>query len=206
FVRVRAGISAHPLLSRAELVPQETRNGGLIVVGSYISKTTRQLERLLELGHIEPLELVVEKILDSAVREREIQRVLERAEGIIAGGRDALIYTSRQLALAESESSLLDVGKQVSRALVTLVSRLQARPSYIIAKGGITSSDLATQGLEVRRATVLGQVKPGIPVWRLGGESRFAGMTFIVFPGNVGDDTTLAQLVLELRGDSRAGL
>jgi uncharacterized protein YgbK (DUF1537 family) len=27
---------------------------------------------------------------------------------------------------------------------------------------------------------------PGIPVWQLGEESRFPGMNYVVFPGNVG--------------------
>jgi uncharacterized protein YgbK (DUF1537 family) len=35
----------------------------------------------------------------------------------------------------------------------------------LIAKGGITSSDVDTKGLSVKKATVAGQVKLGIPVW-----------------------------------------
>jgi uncharacterized protein YgbK (DUF1537 family) len=50
----------------------------------------------------------------------------------------------------------------------------------------------------VRRAQVLGQVSPGVPVWRLGPESRFAGAPYVVFPGNVGDAGTLAEIVLGL--------
>ena len=79
----------------------------------------------------------------------------------------------------------------VSRALVRLVSGLGVRPRFLVAKGGITSSDIGVLALGVRRATVLGQALPGVPVWQLGPESRFPGMAYVVFPGNVGDEDAL---------------
>jgi uncharacterized protein YgbK (DUF1537 family) len=42
---------------------------------------------------------------------------------------------------------------------------------------------------------VPGQIAPGVPVWRLGDESRFPGLIYVVFPGNVGTDDTLASVV-----------
>jgi len=71
----------------------------------------------------------------------------------------------------------------------------------LLAKGGITSSDVATQGLDVRRAIVLGQILPGVPVWRTGDESLHPGLAYIVFPGNVGDVHALANVVAALRND-----
>jgi uncharacterized protein YgbK (DUF1537 family) len=67
-----------------------------------------------------------------------------------------------------------------------------------VAKGGITSSDIATKGLGVKRAMVIGQALPGVPVWQLGGESRYPGMSYIIFPGNVGDRDALVQLQKQL--------
>jgi len=64
-----------------------------------------------------------------------------------------------------------------------------------MAKGGITSSDLATRGLNVKRAMVLGQLLPGVPVWRLGLEAKFPGLVYIVFPGNVGGPDALAHAI-----------
>ena len=72
-----------------------------------------------------------------------------------------------------------------------------------MAKGGITSSDVATKALKVKKAIVLGQVKPGIPVWRCGNESKFPSIPFIIFPGNVGENNTLTQiakLLIEKKG------
>ena len=36
------------------------------------------------------------------------------------------------------------------------------------AKGGITFSGIGTKALKVRRALVMGQIRPGIPVWQTG--------------------------------------
>jgi uncharacterized protein YgbK (DUF1537 family) len=41
----------------------------------------------------------------------------------------------------------------------------------------------------------MGQIKPGIPVWMTGPESKFPGLPYIVFPGNVGNDTALQEIV-----------
>ena len=68
----------------------------------------------------------------------------------------------------------------------------------IIAKGGITSSDVGTKALHVKKARVMGQVKKGIPVWMTGEESKFPGMPYIIFPGNVGEVSTLKEIVEEL--------
>ena len=112
-----------------------------------------------------------------------------------------VLFTSRDLVTGEDAVSSLDIGSRISSALVAVVQRLQNSPAYIIAKGGITSSDVATKGLGVKRATVLGQILPGIPVWHLGEESKFPGMNYIVFPGNVGGDDALLSAFQKLTGD-----
>jgi uncharacterized protein YgbK (DUF1537 family) len=63
----------------------------------------------------------------------------------------------------------------------------------VIAKGGITSHEVAERGLGALRATVLGQLQAGVPVWRLEGGPglRYTGMPYVVFPGNVGGPTSL---------------
>jgi uncharacterized protein YgbK (DUF1537 family) len=45
---------------------------------------------------------------------------------------------------------------------------------------------------------VLGQIAPGVPVWRSGPESRWPGLPYVIFPGNVGDSETLARVVASL--------
>ena len=94
----------------------------------------------------------------------------------------------------------LNVSQIVSAAAVEVARRLTTSPRYIIAKGGITSNDLALKALGVHQATVPGQVAPGIPCWVLGDESRFPGVPYVIFPGNVGTPKTLADVITMLRG------
>ena len=88
---------------------------------------------------------------------------------------------------------------QLDAVLSWFVRCLQHEPRYVVAKGGITASDVATDGLGVRAARILGQVLPGVPVWRLGPASRWPGMPYVVFPGNVGDDGAVAKVIRLLR-------
>ena len=68
----------------------------------------------------------------------------------------------------------------------------------MITKGGITSSDCLTRGLRVRREWVSGQIEPGIGVIRCDRASRFPELPVVIFPGNVGEDDTLAKIVAKL--------
>ena len=68
----------------------------------------------------------------------------------------------------------------------------------MIAKGGITSSDVATKGLSIRHATVIGPMLPGIVSLWSGQDGPAQGIPYIVFAGNVGDETSLAEVAEKL--------
>ena len=72
---------------------------------------------------------------------------------------------------------------------------MRFKESWLIAKGGITSSDIATKALDIKKAIVIGQAAPGIPVWRLNYKARFSNILYIIFPGNVGEEETLKQII-----------
>lgn len=196
FVQVRAGISARPLLSREELGSPES-GGGLTVVGSYVPRSSQQLRELLALPKIIGLQLDAETILDESRRLDEIAGLARLVDESLKRGEDVAVYTSRKLVTGQADENLA-IGNRVSEAMTSVVKRISARPRYMVAKGGITASDIATKGLNVKRALVLGQILPGVPVWRLGSESRFPGMPYVVFPGNVGGPDALAKLVTNL--------
>ena len=198
FVQVRAGLAPSPLLTAAQLGLPAT-GGGLIVAGSYVPKTTRQIERLLVDTDVYPLEVQVEALLDEVRRAGEIDRVVVLADKTLAAGRDVVIYTSRDLVQGGNGRSHLDIGQQISASLVQIVQSISTRPRYLVAKGGITASDIATEALNVRRTLVAGQILPGVPVWHLGRESRYPGLAYIIFPGNVGEVEALAELVSQLQ-------
>jgi uncharacterized protein YgbK (DUF1537 family) len=194
FVPVRSSVEPKPPLSPEEITLG--KNGGLIVIGSYIPRTTAQLQILLETRNVESIELDVASAIQSASRrEEEVCRIALQATQYIQMGRDVVVYTSRTLRQAQSDLENLRLGGMISSALVDVVRSIGVRPRYLLAKGGITSSDIATRALNVKRAMVLGQVLPGVPVWETGKESRYPGLTYVVFPGNVGEPDSLAKVV-----------
>jgi uncharacterized protein YgbK (DUF1537 family) len=200
FVRARAGIGERPLLSRAELLGplRAPHVAGLVVVGSHVRRTGEQLERLLMLPDLAPIEVSVPELLaGERSRQQQIHEASAAADAALEAGLTPVIFTSRAV---ETSSDQLTVSRAVSQGLVAIVSGIDKRPGFIVAKGGITSSDVGTDALGARRALVLGQIRPGIPVWRLGDETRYPGLAYVVFPGNVGTPETLAEIVIQLRG------
>jgi uncharacterized protein YgbK (DUF1537 family) len=198
FARARAGITLRPLLEPADLWGDAGAgrvapfSGGLIVVGSHVPQTTTQLLALLERG-IDAVEVDVEALLDDQTRVAEMTRCADRANALLSAGRDALIYTGRWQIRGPDADASLAIGQRVSDGLVAIVRNIVVQPRYVLTKGGITSSDTATRGLDVRRAMVLGQLLPGVPAWRLGPESRYPGSILVIFPGNVGGPAALAE-------------
>lgn len=194
FVRTRTGLAeTGGLLSKEELI-SESENGGLFVIGSYVAKTTSQVNTLFEETDIIPIEVNVRQLLDPDRRQIEISRVTDTTAEVLESGRDAAIYTSRELVSGSDATSSLEIGQTVSDSLIEIVRNIRVQPRYLVAKGGITSSDVATKALGVRRAMVIGQALPGVPAWKLGIETRYPGMTYIIFPGNVGDADALVQI------------
>lgn len=197
FVAARLGLDPHPLLTLKDL-DLPPAGGGLVVVGSHVPRTSQQLADLLARGDIHPIELSVPALLDPSRHDAAIDRAITEANAALADGRDAVASTSREVLAGDSASDALRIGQRVSRALIAIVRGIEARPRFLIAKGGITSSDIATSGLGVTRAMVAGQILPGVPVWRLGPETRFPGLCYVVFPGNVGGPTALTDTIHRL--------
>ena len=194
-VKVMGGVSDQPLLTREQMVVKETDSGGVIVIGSHTEKTTRQMEMLKEIPDIAFVELNAMLVRDEAAFAREVERCLALEEEYISSGRTVCVYTTRTLITADTgdKEDDLRLAVRISDAVQSLVGRLSIVPSFVIAKGGITSSDVGTKALAVQRANVLGQIKPGIPVWQTGDESKFPQTPYVIFPGNVGEDSTLKE-------------
>jgi uncharacterized protein YgbK (DUF1537 family) len=125
----------------------------------------------------------------------EIASVLSRqVDQLTSTGNNVVIYTSRRLETGHDVESNLKINSIVSGFLVSITKGLTARPKFIVAKGGITSSDIASKGLLAEKALVLGAVIPGVPVWLMDEKSSFPGILYVVFPGNVGDESSLEKV------------
>jgi uncharacterized protein YgbK (DUF1537 family) len=196
--KVLGGVGDRPLLTRAELLGASVSpRGGLVVVGSHVHKTTMQLESLLAKKNIAALEFNTHLVTDDEQFAGEIRRVQRLCDEALEAGRTTAIFTCRQrfdLNTGNKEDELR-VAVKIAAAVTSFVSNLKDKPRFIIAKGGITSSEIGTIALKVKKALVLGQVLPGVPVWLTGPESRFPNTPYIIFPGNVGEEDSLKKIV-----------
>ncbi len=203
FVRARLAQRPHPALSDDELRAVVARGAapgraahGLIVVGSHVPMTTRQLARLRATRPVHDVELDVAALLAAPSPEAAVAPLVSRAAAALADG-PVVLSTSRTLVEGGDGEASLEIARRVSAAVVAAVRGVVAaeQPAYVVAKGGITSSDVASKALGVVRATVEGTLLPGIvSVWRaLDGAA--VGLPYVVFAGNVGDEDGLATVV-----------
>lgn len=190
FAGIRGGISLRPTLEAGDMNLMSD-SGGLVVVGSYVKKSTDQLAILLESDLVRGVKLNVSQLLAAEEPHSIVESLADEVTVILESGNNAVLYTSRDLVTGRGSESSLNIGQRVSQCLVDITRSLPLLPRFIIAKGGITSSDLATGALSIKRARVLGQILPGIPVWQPDASSRYPGGAYVVFPGNVGDDAAL---------------
>jgi len=209
FARARAGLGAVPPVTGRELaeLTQPAGRPGLVVVGSHVPRTTRQLEDLLALDGVARAELSVPAVLAAGTRDGAVAAAAEGVAAALGSGADVALCTSRELVTTAGQEGNLEIARAVSAALVEVVRAVTARvrPAWVIGKGGITSSDLATRALGITRAWVRGPVLPGIislwdPVPAGEGAGAPPPVPFVVFAGNVGDDHALARTVTRLRG------
>jgi uncharacterized protein YgbK (DUF1537 family) len=201
FVRALAGLGPKAPLRGGQIWPSARRGGhGLIVAGSHTGRTNRQLAALRARGTTIDIELDVPSVMSGST---DVVTATARQVSVALGRSDVLLFTSRAIATGGGADSLT-VARKISAALArTARGALAAEAAWIIAKGGITSHDVALSGLGIRRATVAGQLFPGlISVFHpLDAAPEAIGMPYVVFAGNVGDDGTLAQVVAILNGE-----
>jgi uncharacterized protein YgbK (DUF1537 family) len=182
-----------PLLSE-EIVTQS--GPGLVVVGSHVHKTTVQLQQLFSRPDTAAIELDVGKILNSF--QREIDQALLGIKAAVQRGLTPVVYTSRTELIFPDSMQRLACGQQISALLSRLVREIPYRPSFVLAKGGITSHDVLVDGLQIRIARVAGQILPGVPVIILPDDHILGGIPYVIFPGNVGAPGDLSRALDKL--------
>ncbi|MWV49103.1 hypothetical protein GRS96_07410 [Rathayibacter sp. VKM Ac-2803] len=204
FVRARIGQEVRAPLTAAEIFPGDPSGdlarGGLVVVGSHVGLTSRQLGVLTARGGlVATLEIDIDAVLDPLRAEAHLGEVVAEAVAGLSAG-DVAVHTSRTLRRTDDADESLDISRRVSAAVVSVVQGIleRTRPRFVIAKGGITSSDVASAGLRIRRAIVRGPMLPGIVSLWEPVDGPAAGIPYIVFAGNVGGDESLADVVAVL--------
>jgi len=175
-----------------------------VIVGSHVGLTSRQVLAAQEHGGLAEVELHVPTLTDPAQRDSHVAETCAQLVEAL-GSSDVLLFTSRTLIRGGDADDSLAISRNVSTAVIEVViAALAANPSWVVAKGGITSHDVAVRGLGIRRAQVLGQLLPGmVSVFRpVVAAPEAIGMPYVVFAGNVGDEHTLANVVELFSGGS----
>ena len=197
FVRPLAGQRGARVLGAADIpVPADRQEYGLVVVGSHVGLTTAQLQVVQERGTLLEVEIDVPSVLDER-REEHLAQLAARIREALPR-TDCVLYTSRELVRSEDPAESLAIARRVSDAVVEVVQQVRtARPAWVVAKGGITSHEVAANGLGIRRARVEGQFWEGQVSLFSAQEApaEVLGMPYVVFPGNVGGEQALADVV-----------
>lgn len=192
--KAMSGMGDKPLLNRTDLISKA--GTGLFIVGSHVKKSSNQLTVLLESENILGIELDVNRILNEP--EQLLIGVIKDLKACAKKKRTPVIYTSRVELRSSDSAKRLQIGQTISHFLVRIVQELPFEPTYLVAKGGITSHDILTKGLQIEIATVAGQILPGVPVVKTDAEHRLPNMPYIIFPGNVGETDALKQVFEKL--------
>ena len=173
----------HPLLT----APRPT----LLVCGSHTAGATAQLEAV-EALHGPPIVIPTEDaFVDPVAAGLEAAR---RARERLAAGGLAVVCSERH---RRPEHSTLRHGELVMQALTVAVRALSPDVDVVVAKGGITSAELARKGVGATRAVVRGQVIPGVSVWDLR-SAEGEPVLYVVVPGNVGEASALTEVLRAL--------
>ena len=180
-----AGVESEGLLP-TPLVPAPVPT--LLVCGSHTAGATAQLDLVAERWG-DPVVITTSDAFDNP-RQTGVG-VAAIAAAAIADRRLAVVTTERERSL---EHNTLDHGRLVMEALTTSVRELLPTVSVVVSKGGITSADVARVGIGATRATVLGQVLPGVSVWQLVGVDGIERL-YVVVPGNVGEPDALTRVL-----------
>jgi uncharacterized protein YgbK (DUF1537 family) len=194
FASVLSGAGAK---TRSELPAIE--RGLLVVVGSHVPMSSAQLATL-NTAHPEALvELGAETLAAGGPgAEAALSEAVAAARSRLRDGRLAVVATSRAVSPVAVGP---EPGMRIARALARLVGELRDSSDVLLSKGGITSAVNVREGLGADRAQIVGPVAPGVSLWHAFERDGGPPHPVIVFPGNVGDTTTLAELVERLLGD-----
>jgi uncharacterized protein YgbK (DUF1537 family) len=172
---------------------------GVYIIGSHVQKTTDQLAVLLGTPGVVGIEIDVAQLRESTNAASLLADLLDPIKSTYEQGKTPVVYTSRQELTFADASTRLQFGLEVSSLLMDIVKNLPSDIGYLVSKGGITSNDTLSQGLNLRTAQLLGQVLPGVSMIRTEADHpRFPNLPVVLFPGNVGDAEALATVYQRL--------
>jgi uncharacterized protein YgbK (DUF1537 family) len=192
-----AQLGEQPIAAENMARYRPTEQPGVVLVGSHVQKTTQQLNQLLKQEQVVGIEVDVVALRDcpqtkQAILEAILESIFATIEEVFAQGKTPVIYTSRAELSFDDVQQRLQFGVAVSALLMEVVQGLPPDLSFLISKGGITSNDVLSVGLNLTQARLLGQILPGCSVIRTApNHPQFPNLPVVLFPGNVGEQHSL---------------
>lgn len=177
-----------------------TSKPGIVLVGSHVQKSTAQLYALLEEETVTGIEVDVKALRDFPnQKDEQLTNILSQINTTYQQQQTPVIYTSREELQFSSTQERLNFGVQVSSFLMDIVQKLPNDISFLISKGGITSNDVLSVGLQLQSARLLGQILSGCSLVRTPEtHSQFPSLPVVLFPGNVGNNESLVTVYRRL--------
>jgi uncharacterized protein YgbK (DUF1537 family) len=196
-----AQLGPQPIAAEEMAKYKPTANPGVVIVGSHVKKTTKQLEDLLQQSEVVGIEVDVKKLRDYPnQKDSLLQDILNQVETVYKTGKTPVVYTSREELTFDTVQQRLDFGIGVSALLMEIVQGLPRDIGFLISKGGITSNDVLSTGLNLRSARLLGQVLAGCSMIRTEKDHPlFPNLPVVLFPGNVGNVQGLTTVYSRLK-------
>lgn len=184
-----AGVGSTGLLPTPLLA---TRPKVLVVCGSHTTGATAQLAHL-KARHGAAVTLPTQAAFDdpNAAARHAAAEVLDLLET-----QPLVMLTTERV--RRSTHNTLEHGEKVMAALVGAARLVAPGVDVVVAKGGITSAQIARDALGATSAHVSGQVLAGVSVWSLASETSAHGTLYVVVPGNVGGEDTLTKVAAAL--------
>jgi uncharacterized protein YgbK (DUF1537 family) len=170
--------------------------GTLVIAGSYVHVTTRQLDALVARHPRALVELDAALLAAAGSAAAAIDAAVRAARARLASDGLAIVATTR-----ETPTELLAPapGMRIAEGLARVLARTRDVADIVVSKGGITSAVAVRSGFGAHEALVVGPLADGIALWRVLDRSGEPAQ-LVVFPGNVGDTGSLADLVDRLQG------
>ncbi len=172
---------------------------GLIIVGSYVELSTKQLKNLLEISNCNPIELDVVEFFKINSSENNQKRrnllknkFLKEIRFSFEKGRTPVVFTSRKF-MSLNYSQQINFYNSLACFIAELVADLKYEIGYLISKGGITTNVILSNGLNANYVYLEGQILTGISVvtCKLKNNER---LPIVTHPGNIGSEDSLVNI------------
>jgi len=172
---------------------------GLIVVGSYVELTTRQLNKVLEISLCKPIEINVFKLYeffkigDNLNLNSLKKLILNSIRRNLIRESIPVLYTSREIISPTDKNDLIQFQLFLSAFIAEIVSAIKNEIGYLISKGGITTNTIISEGLEADSVYLEGQILPGISLVTFNLLKQKGKLPIVTFPGNIGNKMSLVK-------------